>query len=139
MTADDRVTRTFATAPASLVTSDDTLGTITRLLIDAVDVLQADGAGLVLGRDQDDLELFSSTSHRAEDSNCSNCNPTLGRAWMLRVAVFSRPRGTSRKSRRRAASGRGVSVGGLCLAACLTHGLAPHCARRRQLLLEHTA
>lgn len=57
----------FAAAAAALVTSEDTLGIITGLLVDASDALGAAGAGLVLvGRDGG-LELLAAISHRAEE------------------------------------------------------------------------
>lgn len=57
----------FTTAVASLVTSDDAIGVITRLLLDATRAVGADGAGLVIVSHRGDLELLTAISHRAEE------------------------------------------------------------------------
>jgi hypothetical protein len=62
----DHSAAAFAAAAAAMVTSHDTLGIITRLLLDATSALSADGAGLVISKKDGWLELFASTSHRAE-------------------------------------------------------------------------
>ena len=57
----------FTTAVASLVSSDDAIGVITRLLLDATQAVAADGAGLVIASARGDLELLTAVSHRAEE------------------------------------------------------------------------
>jgi ANTAR domain len=63
---DDRAASVFTAAVAALVSSDDTVGIVTQLLLDASGVLGADGAGLVVVSGEGDVELLSSISHRAE-------------------------------------------------------------------------
>jgi hypothetical protein len=62
----DRSAAAFAAAAAAMVTSHDTLGIITQLLLDATGALSANGAGLVISKKDGWLELFASTSHRTE-------------------------------------------------------------------------
>jgi hypothetical protein len=65
--ASNRPAAAFAAAAAALVSTDDTLGIVTQLLLDAAMELQAAGAGLVIARPDSSLELLAATSHRAEE------------------------------------------------------------------------
>jgi hypothetical protein len=58
----------FAAAAAGMVTDDDVIDTVTRLILGCVDAVDADGAGVVVTRpDRGTLELLAASSHRAEE------------------------------------------------------------------------
>ncbi|MDN5760785.1 MAG: GAF and ANTAR domain-containing protein [Microlunatus sp.] len=67
MTQPITAARAFADAASRMANSTDTAGDLVLLLLDCVEVLGAEAAGLLVEVADDSLELLASSSHRAEE------------------------------------------------------------------------